>query len=469
MVIMPPRHWKSSLVSEKFSAWYLGRHPTQSVIVASYAASLAVRFSRTVREMIRDNPRYRELFRVALKGGSEGIEDWAIETAAPAGRGAYRTSFRAVGVGGGITGHGADVIIIDDPVENDAQARSEVYRENTWQWYQQTLRTRAEPNAAIILIMTRWHEDDLAGRLLRAEREEGGEHWEVLHLPALSQMTDARQSADGATDKQMTTDLSVYPLQSVDSSVDSSVVEKALWPERFNEKVLADTRAAIGDYAWQCLYQGQPTKEEGKLIKREHLQYIPRLPESAQWMVRYWDMALTEKQTQKDDPDFTATVKASLWNDPSAGSGQAVLYLGEPRLFRKDWPETVTEMLALRLSVDESALRHGTGKALHETAAVQSLVARGVYFESVEEKGDKVSRALPWINQFNIGRVVLVGTEEEWQPFVSWWLKFPQGAHDDAVDAVSGAAQMLGLVFDHTPRVEQPHRTTNPYASVPRR
>ncbi len=166
MVFAPPRHGKSVLVTVRYALWRLIREPRMNIIIASYNQDLASHFSRKIRELARG--------RVKLSGETWAANFW--ETAAGG-------SVTAVGVGAGVNGYGGDLIILDDPVKNRAQANSPVFRERIWDWYNNDIYTRLEPGAAIILIQTRWHNDDLAGRLLK-EMQEGGERWEVIRLSA---------------------------------------------------------------------------------------------------------------------------------------------------------------------------------------------------------------------------------------------------------------------------------------------
>jgi hypothetical protein len=394
IISVPPRHWKSSLASEKFPAWYLGRNNANAVILCSYALSLAEKFSRSIRETIVTNTRYASLFDVKLKRDSNRADDWSLTSG-------VRSSVRAVGVGGGITGHGAQLILIDDPIADYEAAQSETQRNNLWEWYRQVLRTRLEPGGAIVLIQTRWHEDDLAGRLIRAEEEEGGERWHVVNLPA--------QSADG----------------------------EYLWLDRYSEEDYANIRSAVGDYAWHSLYQGQPTQQAGNLIKRDWFEYVEGLPVDAKWQVRAWDVAFTEKQTQKHDPDYTATVAGC--------KHKGILYLGMPRLFRKGIEDVATEIVTSKYA--EPGVRYGMGRVAIKAAIMDAMVKAGLALGEYEENTDKIARASAWINWASTGRVMLVGSEKEWEVFMAQWVAFPNGAHDDAVDVVSGLSQMLGLVI----------------------
>ena len=225
MIFMPPRHGKSELVTVRYSAWRLKRDPSLNVILGSYNQRLANRFSRKIRRVLADDWSAGAL---AAGAGSSGATNADIHVAsghrsgdragegarapggdragegsrAPASPFPFTTSrpansvaewettqgggLRAVGVGGGVTGYGASLIVIDDPVKSREQANSEVFREKIWDWFNDDLYTRLEPNGAIVLIQTRWHEDDLAGRLLK-EMEDGGEQWEIVNLPALAE------------------------------------------------------------------------------------------------------------------------------------------------------------------------------------------------------------------------------------------------------------------------------------------
>lgn len=230
MLFMPPRHGKSELASVRFPAWYLGKFPDRKFIAASYAANLSFRFSRRARNLIA-SPTYQELFPgVQIAGDASAVAFWAI-----AGR---EGEYSAAGIGSGITGTGADVLLIDDPVKDAAEALSMTYREAAYEWFTSTAFTRLDEAAgAIIVIQTRWHEDDLAGKLL-ADAIDGGEFapgWEVLSFPALAEEGDALGRAPG----------------------------QALWPVRFPERRLQEIRTTVGPNWWEALYQQRPPEALG--------------------------------------------------------------------------------------------------------------------------------------------------------------------------------------------------------------
>lgn len=227
MIFMPPRHGKSDLTSYKFPSWYLGRNPEKRVIHTSYSSSLSNSFSRKIRNLISD-PVYSDVFRVSLAPDSRAADSWNLA--------GHKGGMISSGVGGSITGQGADLFLIDDPIKNREEAESMTHRENVWEWYRSVARTRLEPNGAIVLIMTRWHVDDLAGKILKEHND-----WEVLNLPALAEEGDLLGRNIG----------------------------EALWPERFDVDDLEALKHESGSRNWAALFQGKPKDAETQIIKRE--------------------------------------------------------------------------------------------------------------------------------------------------------------------------------------------------------
>lgn len=238
MIFMPPRHGKSEVTSKKFPAWYLGRHPDREIILTSYSADLAYEFSRIARNTLREQG--FNIFKKELASDSSAVKKWNIQ--------GYRGGLTAAGVGGPITGRGAHVAIIDDPVKNWEEAASEIYRERAWNWYQTVLRTRLAPGGAIILIMTRWHEEDLAGRLLDQERDK----WEIINFPAIALEEDILGRREG----------------------------EVLWPERYPMDSILDIKDTMLDRLFLALYQQQPrTRQENALWNYDMIEYVEALPQ----------------------------------------------------------------------------------------------------------------------------------------------------------------------------------------------
>jgi len=227
MVFMPPRHGKSELTSVKFPAWALGKDPSRRIIHCSYSAALSNSFSRKIRNLMEET-KYRAVFDVRIHPESRSVTQWDLLK--------QKGGLISSGVGGAITGYGGDIIIIDDPVKNRAEAESRVYQERNIDWFKSVVRTRLEPNASMIVIMTRWHQKDLAGQLLAEQSD-----WEVINLEAMAEPNDILGREQG----------------------------EPLWADRYGIGELTKIKKEIGSRAWAALYQGNPLDPESQLIKEE--------------------------------------------------------------------------------------------------------------------------------------------------------------------------------------------------------
>lgn len=255
---MPPRHGKSEEISVQFPAWAVGRDFNKNIIEASYSADLAVEFGRQVRNIIHGD-KYKNIFpAVYLAEDSKAKGKWNTN-----GRGAYN----AVGVGGATTGKGADIMIIDDPIKNREEAESTVVRESIWNWYTSTARTRLSPEGAIIIVMTRWHDDDLVGRILKGEN---AHLWEVVDFPAIATQDEEYRKKG-----------------------------EALWADHFSLANLEETKKDIGTYDWSSLYQGSPLDSESQEFRKEMIVYRSEEDISQKRLNRYLtvDLAFSDKET----------------------------------------------------------------------------------------------------------------------------------------------------------------------------
>jgi hypothetical protein len=230
----PPRHGKSELVSRRFPSWYLGKHPDHHVISASYGQDLALDFSRDVREVVRSEE-YRALFPgTELLPDSQAINRWQVYGRDAQGHRVWG-GYLSAGVGTAVTGWGANLFNIDDPIKGRAEAESEQIRKTTWAWYRSVAYTRMQPGGAIVLTLTRWHEEDPAGMILQQMAEPGGEQWVVEVLPAV----------DGNGN--------------------------ALWEEAYPRAVLDQIRRVVGEYDWNALYMQTPRPPGGAFFSEAHL------------------------------------------------------------------------------------------------------------------------------------------------------------------------------------------------------
>ncbi len=391
MLFCPPRTGKTELLM-RFIAWYLGRNPDREVLYASYGADLAWEKSAEIRRIVASDE-YALLWPgVRLDPQSRSVQRWRI-----AGR---RGVVQAAGVGGSFTGKGGHLIVADDLVKNRAEADSLRYREATWSFFTSTMRTRLEPGGAIVLVMTRWHEDDVAGRLLRlADDQAEADQWTVVKLPALAKPFDSAQGAD--------------PL--------GRAPGEALDPGRYDEGALKQIRATIGSRDWAALFDQEPRVDEGNVFKRPWLKRVPVQPRLVRAVVA-WDTAYESKEQN----DFSAAVLV--------GQGEDGRYYVLPLVHeRLEFPELVRAAKGVMQRFPE-ATHIIEGKATGKSVR-QQLRAEGIPLIEVEPAGDKVARAYAVTRFFEADLVSLVegrgvdALEHE-------LLAFPTGAHDDQVDAL---------------------------------
>ncbi len=391
---MPPRHGKTVSISRLFPPYGIGTHPDWRFIMASYGATLAYKNSRAARNFML-SPRYAEMFPdVMLASDSKSTDAWNVAH--------HEGGLDAMGVGGGATGKGGQFIIVDDPVKSRAEAESEVYREKIWDWFTDDIYSRREPGGAIIVVMTRWHQDDLVGRLLLQDPEK----WRRLRLPALAEDND--------------------PL--------GRKVGEALWPARFPEPVLRDTEKMMGAYSWSALYQQNPVPAEGGLFKRVKFNIVDREPADIEFIVRYWDLALSERTSA----DHTVGVKFGITKE------RRIVILDVER-FQVDWDDVPDRIERVALK-DGNRIPIGIETAFFHTQAVKKLLQRQrLHLFSI--KGypvdtDKFTRALPFAARVGEGMVDVL--RRNWtEAYLDELCGFPLGAHDDQVDASSGAYLML--------------------------
>lgn len=416
MVFAPPRHGKSRLVSELFPAWALGLDPSEQFMLASHTQGLSDTFSKNVRNMINADV-YADLFPATrLSADSATIQKWTLD-------GFTRPTMMSVGVGGSPTGHGAKILIIDDPVGDYRDAESALQRENTYQWYTSTIYPRLEPDAPIILMMQRWHEDDLAGRLLRDQS--GADRWEVVSLPSMAESQDERDQMNA-----------VYGQQAGGPDPLGRRQGDALWPERFGSAALLSIQK-VSPRSFDAKYQQRPRKAKGSFFRDNWLQTVEAAPHGLRW-VRYYDLAYSLKQTA----DNTATVAAAMADD-------GAIYLRKGRAGKMEAPDT--KKLIKELMLAEREVTHGVESAVHGGAAVQEVLRDrdlvGISCRAIHVDTDKLVRATPVADRAAAGKLFFVRESYEDDTWIEEWrqemMEFPYGAHDDRVDAVSGCFALL--------------------------
>lgn len=385
MIFMPPRHGKSELASRKFPARYLGLYPARQIIASSYNSDLATDFGRDVRNLVASQD-YSEVFpNVTLRADSKAADRMNTN---------HGGVYIAAGVGTATTGRGAHLGIIDDPFKDREEADSETHREKVWNWYRSTFFTRLMPGGAIVLIQTRWHEDDLAGRLLEQEgRIEDGGQWHVLELPAIK---------DG----------------------------KALWPEWYNLDALERIRKTIGPREWSALYQQSPQPDEGTYFQRAWLKSWTERPQHLR-VYGTSDYAVTD-----GGGDYTVH---RIWGVSPTGA-----------IYRLDgWRGQTSSDVWIEQKLDlierwQPFAWFGEGGVIQK--AVEPMLLRRMRernlrcrLEWLPSIADKPTRARGFQSRAAMGEVYFEPDAD-----VSEFLVFPAGKHDDDVDA----AALIGRALD---------------------
>lgn len=441
MIFMPPRHWKSSLTSEKFAAWFLGRNPKKSIISTSHSGDLCKEFSRNIRDMIATNPRWEAVFpNVRLQRKSRSVVNWAL-------MGAYRSTYRAAGVGGGITGRGADLILIDDPVADHTAVATKNLRDKLYTWYQMKLRNRLEPGGAIILIMTRWHEDDLAGRLIEAMNTGEGEEWEIICLPAVAEPGYAYPWTEEARAARQDTPLAEEPSdpESPTLTVSPSIIREIdeigrsegepLWPERWDLKSLRLLQKASGPRAWAALFQQRPRPDGGSVLDSSKLIRIAadKVPPLIR-QCRNWDLAFSEPG------GGDRMVGAKLGVDRKRN-----VYILHIKVLEGRWPVNKPKILQTAeddglqcvVSIEANGTQVGYYQDIHD-----DIRMKGYRVIKFKPTGTKEMRASVWGSKLEDAFVYVV--KAGWnQMFFDEMDGFPNGEHDDQIDGVSGGWEHL--------------------------
>ncbi len=401
MLLLPPGAAKSTYASRCFPAWWLAKHPRSAVIMACHTARLAEHFGRGIRGQLE------------AQAGRLGVRVEADARAA--GRFVTNTGgeFFAIGVHGAVTGRRADLALIDDPIRSFAEAESFSAREHLWDWFRSELVTRLKPQGRMVLVMTRWHADDLAGRLL----EQGG--WTTVRLPALAEEGDPLGREPG----------------------------EVLWPEWEDRATIDGKRAIVGERQFAALFQQAPMREGGQVFDARKLRVVDAVPTGNS--VRAWDLAGTA--SVGSDPDWTVGLK--LVRD--AGGG---VFVDDVVRFRAV-PGEVAERIRAVAVMDGAevviGLPQDPGQAGKSQVMFLTQMLAGFRVVATPESGAKAVRAMPVAAQISAGTMAM--RRAAWNAvFLDELSSFPEGRKDDQVDALSRAFSMLVNVkaasrFAHLP------------------
>jgi len=389
IINMPPRHTKSEFASHFFPAWYLGKFPDRKVIQTAHTAELAVGFGRKVRNLVGSND-YSKIFPgVALSVDSKAAGRWNTNK---------EGDYFAIGVGGAVTGKGADILIVDDPHSEQEAAMNDpdVYNK-TYEWYTSGPRQRLQPGGAICLVMTRWSTKDLTGSILKASIERGGaDEWEIIELPA------------------------ILPSG------------KPLWPGFWPLDQLESLRAELPVPKWSAQYQQDPTSEEGAIIKREWWkEWKEKKPPNCEFVIQSWDTAFLAKETA----DYSA---CTTWGVFYTEDGEAKIVLLDALQERLEFPDLKVRAYEMYKEYDPDAFiveaKAAGSPLIFELRRIGIPVA-----EYTPGRGkDKVARVNAVSDLFFSGHVYAPKTR--WaEEVIEQFAAFPYGDHDDLVDSSTQA------------------------------
>ena len=408
MVFMPPRHGKTTLCTINFPAWYLGKNPTREVITASYSGELAQGFGSATRTIV-ESPEYKAIFDLKLKEDERAKARWLTQE---------KGSYSSIGVGGVATGRGSDIFLVDDPIKNSEEANSEVARQSVWEWFLSTSYTRLEPNAVIIIILTRWHMDDLAGRILAhpplAKRAK------VIKFPAIAEVDEEYRKAG-----------------------------EALWPYRYPLEVLEDIKAVQGPYNWQSLYQQTPISSGNQEFKNEWIKTITSAELESMNTRKF--LTIDTAMSKKSTADYTGFCdnrvnKENKWH----------LKAWKAKISPEELVDTIfslhTKHRYEKIGIEKTAYTEGLKPYLDEEQR-----KRDVHLPLVELKHNQTNKEvrirglIPHYAAGSVYHVVGECADLEEQMFT-----FPVGVNDDVLDATCYQLQIAEKMGEGGAKIFKP-------------
>ncbi|MGC0389313.1 phage terminase large subunit [Bradyrhizobium sp. USDA 241] len=416
MIFAPPRHGKSELSTRRFPAYFMARNPSKNIISASYNSDFATTFGRNVRDIIKGREFERLFPSVKIRSDLRAADEWQLDYDCGGGQ------YYAVGVGSGTTGKGAHLFLIDDPIKDRKEVKSASFRDDQWDWYRDVVYTRLEEDAAIVLTLTRWHYDDIAGRLIELMNDGKGIPWEILYLPALPYV---KKTPDGEV------------ILNEDGTVPGDPLgrkhNEPLAPHRFSYNALMDRLDVLGERSFAALYQQQPMSDDGGMFRGDW--FVPvsvaDLP-ARRVRVRAWDLAASA------DGDYTVGVLMSKDASGIFYIENIIRFRGSPLEVEKKIFETAkNDGRSVQIFLPQDPGQAGKSQ-------VQGFIRRlaGYIVKTARPTGSKEVRAAAFAAQAEAGNVRMV--PGHWNTcFTDELETFPLGTYDDQVDAASDAFNTL--------------------------
>jgi predicted phage terminase large subunit-like protein len=460
MLLMPPRHGKSRIASIAFPAWHLGRYPAHEFISASYNVALSMGFSRKVQGVLED-PRY--CFDLKLDPNNKSAESWGLEQQVG--------GFVAAGVGGGITGKGAHILSIDDPIKNAEEADSMTTREALWDWYTSTAYTRLAPGGGVLVIQTCWHDDDLAGRLQQAmaagKDDPDVDQFEIIKYPAIAEadewldpladeivrvetkrdliredMFDATRWLVCRTAYMVDAQAELF-LQNPDIDVSKykllRVKGEPLHAERYDLPKLARIKKTLPIRFWSALYQQNPVPDDGSFFTRDQFKRAGLPSKNVCNVFIAFDFAITEKQAN----DYTVGVVGLQDEHDTLHIADVVRFKSGDAFFIVDAIVTLImkwHVPGMRLGFENGQIFMALEALLRKEMRKKKIA---VPYETLQPVTDKKVRASPLQGRMQQARISYAAGAEWFTVVQNEMLRFPSGIHDDTIDAQAWLARMV--------------------------
>jgi len=410
IVNLPPRHGKSELISFYFLVWYSFIYPYNNLIFVSYNQGIAKYFGNKVINLIEEKgSKYGVILNKRSKSGKEFVID------------KYGGTYSFTGIGGTLTGKGANLIVIDDPIKNNQDAFSKTKRENLWDWYQSTLFTRLEPNSKLLLVMTRWHQDDICGRLLE-KMEKQPQNWDLLKLPILAKENDLLNRKSG----------------------------QLLWEGRFELSEILERKETLGDFWFSALYQQEPNISNGEIFKKQYFRYFEiEFIEEKKYLILN-KSSINQRVIKLDDCKIFVTMDLAISTKTKADWTVLLVFA-----VTKDNDIMILDIIREKVEPIEhinliqqcynkyKPILIGIEKVQYQTSLIKEGLKIGLPIMELIPNGEKWVRALPMGARMQSEKVYFLNTAKWLASFEDELMSFPNGNHDDQVDAFSYISQII--------------------------
>ncbi len=426
IINLPPRHGKSEFASKYFPAWYLMNFKHHRIILTSYGAKFASSWGRKVLQIIEEWG--EELAGIKVSSKSKSAASFDLDE--------FGGGMDSVGIGGSLTGRGANLLIIDDPIKNDREAHSKKIRDNIWDWFISTAFTRLEPDGVIIIIMTRWHEDDLVGKILKKNEiiNSRGDFdetdWKLIRIPAIADDFD--------------------PL--------GRKIGEALWSERFDIKKLNDIRNVLGSYWFESLYQQNPRPVGGQIFLRKHFKYYYEDPELYYLFLSSDFDVKNVKSIRKIDCNYFATVDLAVTSKETSDFTVILIFCLTPDkdilivdVIREHYKGSEHLDKIRNVFLKWKGIFIGIETVQYQVSLLQQAEKEGLKVIGLKPTKDKLSRALPIAAKLESGYVFFPENSHWLKNFEDELLAFPNSKYDDQVDAFSYIAYLIENISLNNP------------------